>query len=77
MIGSNLNGAATVGAPGALRGIQFESELSLKRLLPRIEPVWQAAGTDAKVQHEFETRLQEHWLPLFVLLRELYGDRYC
>lgn len=65
-----------MGAPGAPRGIQFESELSLKRLLPRIEPVWQAAGTDAKVQHEFELRLQEHWLPLFVLLRELYGDRY-
>ncbi len=76
MIGSKLNGAATKGAPGAQRGIQFESELSLKRLLPRIEPVWQAAGTEAKVQHEFETRLQEHWLPLFVLLRELYGDRY-
>ncbi|WP_153559059.1 amylosucrase [Roseimaritima sediminicola] len=75
MIGSSHNGALAVGraAPGS---VQFEAELSLKRLLPRIEPVWQAEHVDDRLQHEFETRLEEHWLPLFVLLRQLYGDRY-
>jgi amylosucrase len=62
-------------------GVSFEADLTLKRLKPRLEPVWQEAytryGEESKTARiEFEERLQEHWAQLFNLLRHLYGARY-
>src|SRR6056297_890009 len=76
MIGSNPNGVVSAGARHVPSDIEFESELSLQRLLPRIDSVWQTHQVSDQIRHEFELRLEEHWLPLFVLLRKLYGDRY-
>lgn len=76
MIGSIHNGAAPNGAPQAPGGLRFEADLSLRRLTPRLAGYWEAAGVAAKLRHEFEVRLHEHWPQLFSLLYELYGSRY-
>lgn len=55
--------------------IAFEAQLSLQRILPRIESVWQAE-TDDQLRHEFLHRLQSYWPDLFALLFQLYGARY-
>jgi amylosucrase len=44
--------------------------------MPRLEACWESEQVDEQLRHEFEVRLQEHWLPLFGLLYELYGTRY-
>ncbi len=60
--------------------VVFEADLTLKRLKPRIEPLWgDALGNekiDASARIEFEERLDEYWPQLFALLLELYGNRY-
>lgn len=68
MIGSNENGKSD--------DVPFKAELTLKRLQPRLEEIWQQGGTDEAKRHEFETRLHHHWGPLFALLYQLYGTRY-
>lgn len=51
-------------------------ELSLKRLLPRLESLWQQLDTPPAARVSFHRRLEEHWPRLFGLLLELYGSRY-
>ena len=68
MIGSNENGKPD--------DIPFKADLTLERLQPRLEGIWQRNGTDEAKQHEFESRLHDHWRQLFKLLYRLYGSRY-
>jgi amylosucrase len=56
--------------------IHFHADLTRKRLQPRLNEVWQAAGTDENRQREFDLRLQQHWRSLFALLLQFYGSRY-
>lgn len=67
---------ATRGTTTPANGLRFEAELSLRRLMPRLEACWQSERVDPEVQHEFQVRLERHWEPLFELLYELYGSRY-
>jgi len=55
--------------------ISFEAQLTLQRILPRIESVWESEN-DGPLRHEFLNRLRMHWPELFALLIELYGSRY-
>lgn len=71
MIG--LNDQGTAGPDD----VDFKADLTLKRLLPRLEFVWETAEReDEGKPREFLTRLKEHWRPLFRLLYKLYGQRY-
>ena len=56
--------------------MQFEADLTLQRLQPRLEEIWHASRMDDAKRHEFELRLHEHWRALFRLLFQLYGARY-
>ena len=56
--------------------IQHKADLTLRRLLPRIEEVWHAEQIDDVGRRDFEGRLRRHWLRLFKLLFQLYGSRY-
>ncbi|TWT78924.1 Amylosucrase [Planctomycetes bacterium CA13] len=76
MIASNPNGTPSRGSRSGDVPYQFEADLSLKRLRPRLDITWQQLGLDSKRAQEFEGRLAEHWYPLFGLLMELYGTRY-
>jgi len=68
MIRSNEN--------GQLDDTSFEADLTLKRLQPRLLEFWQRKQIDDAKRREFESRLHEHWRPLFRLLFRLYGTRY-
>ena len=68
MTGSNDNGKPD--------DIRFQSNLTLRRLEPRLLEVWERDGVDAAKRLEFNSRLDQHWEPLFRLLLELYGSRY-
>src|SRR6056297_1703114 len=76
MIGSTSNGAVEAPRKGPLTEFQQEALLSLKRLRPRLESFWQATSADKKICREFESRLNQQWMPLFTLLHRLYGTRY-
>lgn len=54
----------------------FNADLTLRRLQPRLDDAWQAENITADKRHEFELRLHEHWRPLFATLFELYGSRF-
>ncbi len=69
MIGMSDNGSVG-GKVGA------KADLTLQRLQPRLDSVWEETAADADRRHAFETRLKEHWGPLFSLLFRLYGDQY-
>ena len=56
--------------------IDFKADLTLQRLQPQLEEVWQTSQIDDVKRHEFELRLSEHWRPLFRLLFQLYRSRY-
>ncbi|MCA8984735.1 MAG: alpha-glucosidase C-terminal domain-containing protein [Planctomycetaceae bacterium] len=56
--------------------ISLEAELSLKRLLPRLEEVWRERRVPPDGTHAFLVRLLEYWPRLFEHLFELYGNRY-
>ncbi len=56
--------------------MQFEAQLSLSRLLPRMDHVWNLHEVDVELRNEFNLRLQQHWEELFGLLFRLYGSRY-
>ena len=68
MIGSNENGKPV--------DIGYKADLTLKRLQPRIEEIWQRCETPGTKRQEFESRLRRHWHQLFQLLYQLYGARY-
>jgi amylosucrase len=69
MIASNNNGM--VGD-----GVRAKAELTLQRLRPRLDALWDSTGCDPAQRAEFETRLEEHWVPLFAILYRLYHTRY-
>ncbi|QDU10998.1 amylosucrase [Gimesia aquarii] len=56
--------------------IDFKADLTLQRLQPQLEAVWQTSQISEVKRHEFELRLSEHWRPLFGLLFRLYRSRY-
>ncbi len=68
MIGSNEDGKHN--------DIQSKADLTLKRIRPRLEEIWERRNTEETKRHEFELRLQHHWRQLFGLLYALYGSRY-
>lgn len=87
MIGSNSNGELYTegGSPAsvsrsnvsrAVSGEDFQADLSLERLRPRLEQFWQQVNASEIVRAEFDDRLEIHWRPLFKTLLELYGNRY-
>lgn len=56
--------------------IDFKADLTLQRLQPHLEAIWQTSQIEDGKRHEFELRLKEHWRPLFALLFRLYHSRY-
>jgi hypothetical protein len=60
---------------GQVTDVAFEAQLSLQRILPQLESVWQSEP-DTHLQREFLIRLQRHWPDLFAILLQLYGTRY-
>lgn len=62
--------------PESIRDLQFEAELTLKRILPRVLEAWNIDGVDESDLLQFQKRLEAHWQDLFRLLFELYGHRY-
>ncbi|MEZ6137353.1 MAG: amylosucrase [Pirellulaceae bacterium] len=76
MITPSPNKSALNNGTGASDESQFESKVSLQRLLPRLETVWSEHTLDPKLRIEFENRLNQYWFELFSLLRKLYGSRY-
>ena len=75
MTESNDHRASGNGAARAV-GLAFEAEISLQRLMPRLQGCWDSERVDPELRHQFEARLGEHWTPLFELLYDLYGSRY-
>ena len=57
-------------------GLELESQISLRRVAPRLTLLWEQTDTDHRLRVEFETRLIRHWSETFALLHELYGTRY-
>jgi len=58
------------------RASAHEIELTLERLLPRLESVWRGEQVDESVVHAFQIRLKRVWPRLFYLLHLLYGSRF-
>lgn len=55
---------------------QVETDLTLRRLQPRLQVVWDRHQTDPATIESFEERLHQYWPTLFRLLMELYSHRY-
>lgn len=68
--GTEYQVTATPGSP------QYDAQISLRRLLPRLRQLWETEQTDPEVSEPFEERLLRYWPGLFDLLRQLYGNRY-
>jgi len=68
--GTEYQVTASPGSP------QYDAQVSLKRLLPRLHQLWETEQPDAEVIESFEERLVQEWPRLFRLLRQLYGQRY-
>ncbi|MCR9293414.1 MAG: alpha-amylase family protein, partial [bacterium] len=62
--------------PGSANDLAAKAELSLQRLAPRLQAIWDATEIDEHKRHEFDVRLCAHWQDLFSLLFQLYADRY-
>ena len=75
MITSNFNGSSHSKTPMS-DALKFEADLSLKRLIPRLNAFWETELVPLQLRHQFEHRLQQYWPELFSLLLELYGSRY-
>ncbi len=68
MTGSNDNRMPT--------DLDYRADVTLQRLQPRLDEVWQRTSIDPAKRHQFEVRLSGHWHPLFRSLFQLYGNRY-
>lgn len=55
---------------------QYDAQLTLRRLLPRLQQLWECEQADDEVIESFDERLVRYWPRLFSLLRQLYGQRY-
>lgn len=69
MIGSSNNGAPA-------SEVTAKADLTLQRLQPRLEQIWQELDASPDRRASFELRLQQHWHTLFGLLYQLYGSHY-
>ncbi len=58
------------------RDLDYDAQLSLQRLWPRLQAHWDMLATEVAIRREFEERLYAYWSKLFPLLRTLYGTRY-
>src|SRR5690606_18375362 len=76
MISSSHSQSAPPFANPLERIRDYEAQLSLKRLWPRLQAYWESLETEESVRCEFEERLIEHWPRVFRLLLSLYGSRY-
>ncbi len=56
--------------------IEYHADLTLARLLPRIQEVFSGSESGPGDWAVFEGRLRRHWTRLFGLLVELYGHHY-
>ena len=50
------------------RGSKFEADLSLRRLMPRVNECWEQHEISESIRHEFQVRLEANWESLFTLL---------
>src|SRR5687767_2320527 len=57
-------------------GVLGQAELSLTRLLPRVQAAFEDEGGRPAEWPQFEQRLRREWPRLFGLLLELYGTQY-
>ena len=55
---------------------EYHADLTLTRLLPRIQEVFSGSESGPEDRAVFEKRLRRHWTRLFGLLVELYGRHY-
>ncbi len=39
----------------------FEADLSLRRLMPRVNECWEQHGISESLRHEFQVRLEANW----------------
>lgn len=62
--------------PASIRDLDFEAELTLQRILPRVLAFWPETPVSDPGFQEFQSRLTENWQSLFRHLYELYGNRY-
>jgi len=56
--------------------LEYESQLTLKRLRPRLRAAIDAHGADESAVALLEQRIEHHWPQAFKLLYQLYSDRY-
>ena len=56
--------------------VQTEAEISLKRLLPRLDAFWSEDDVESGLARQFTQRLVSEWPRLFRLLFTLYHGRY-
>jgi amylosucrase len=59
-----------------IEDLNFEAELTLERLWPRVSSLWKDGESPDDHQRDFEERLRTTWPRLFNLLFQLYADRY-
>ena len=62
--------------PQTDRELRYHADLTLQRLSPSLQRLWDQEQTETDLQQEFQNRLDCHWYELFSLLLELYGGRY-
>lgn len=65
-----------VNEPESIRDLEFEAELTLSRLLPRVLSNWDDESLESESCVVFQRRLEKHWRLLFHSLYQLYGNRY-
>ena len=70
LLGRNYRVDAEFGSP------DYDQQLTLKRLLPRLQSIWEENAPREEDIDAFESRLLLNWPRLFELLRRLYGHRY-
>ncbi|MCB9951488.1 MAG: alpha-glucosidase C-terminal domain-containing protein [Planctomycetaceae bacterium] len=58
------------------RDLDFEAELTLRRLKPRLAALWNELEVAEVTRRRFEQRLEHYWNDLFHGLFALYGQRY-
>jgi amylosucrase len=68
-----MTGSTDTGQP---LDLAHEADLTLKRLAPRLDAVWQQEQAGEQIVRAFDARLKEQWPRLFRLLYRLYGTRY-
>ena len=66
----------SLSSPPAASELRYESELTLKRILPRIEAYWDSIDASEQERTSFSERLHRYFPILFAHLRTLYSTRF-